>query len=119
MLHPFPPDRGPYDSPRRGFHHVRNSIYLAAKYNLSPLAAPLVIAQIVAEGFRHGYYGATVRGILAGLALVPHGLRQRFTDPRVRLSRAAQRTLRADSPTVDMSLARRLAFRIGIGPQRP
>jgi GT2 family glycosyltransferase len=114
MLHPFFPGRGPHDSPRRWFFHVRNSIYLAAKYNLSSLGTPLMLARIVKEGMRRRLYWPTLHGFASGLGMVPRGLALRFGDARVRLSAEARRTLRAGSPTRDMSLAQRLAFRAGL-----
>jgi GT2 family glycosyltransferase len=117
-LHSFSSNREPHESPRRWYFHVRHSIYLAAKYNLSPLGAPGVLGSIILEGLRRGLYASTARGIVSGVTMIPAGLKQRFGDARVRLTPRARRILRSGSPTADMSLPQRLAYRMGLRADR-
>lgn len=100
---------------KRYYFHIRNTIYMAAKYNFSAAASLFNVAVAVMRGLRSGYVKGTLEGLAYGLALVPKGLRQRWFDPRVRLSADARARIKATSPTRDMSLMQKIRHRIAPG----
>ena len=95
----------------RYYFHVRNTIYIAAKYNFSPLSGLLSIWIALQSGVKSGYVKGTLRGLLHGLLLVSKGLRQRWFDKRVRLTSEAKDRIKQTSPTRNMSLLQKFIYR--------
>lgn len=102
-------------SGKRYYFHIRNTIYMAAKYNFSPVSSTLNAGVAILRGLRSGYVKGTLQGILFGLALVPTGLRQRWFDRRVRMSAESRTRIKATSPTSTMSLTQKIRYRLAPG----
>ncbi len=96
----------------RYFYHVRNTIYLMTKFNFPIPGAVVTVVRVVLSGLRMGFWAATLRGVGAGLLLVPRALKLRVLDPRTRLSAAAKAKLRSMSETAGMTFGRRVAHRL-------
>ena len=97
---------------KRYYFHIRNTIYMASKFNFSAMSSILNATLAIIRGLRSGYIKGTLRGIGGGLMLIPKGLTQRWFDRRVRLSREARGRIKATSPTRDMSLTQKLSYRL-------
>ena len=87
-IHPF----GRGKTARRAYYDIRNTIYLAAKYNF-PLAHK-VTSVVTTMRIRKQFPMALLRGALAGLSLLPAAFRHNRTNPRARLSEETQRYVR-------------------------
>ncbi|MBD9388226.1 glycosyltransferase [Agrobacterium sp. AGB01] len=97
---------------RRYYFHVRNTIYMASKFNFSPVSSLMNATLAITRGLRSGYIKGTLQGVFAGIGLIPRGLKQRWFDSRVRLSRDARKNIKATSPTRDMSLVQKIRYRL-------
>jgi GT2 family glycosyltransferase len=89
VIHPF--GRGRTAS--RAYYDVRNTIYLAAKYNF-PIADKLA-SIVTSMRLRRSFPTAVLRGAAAGAVLLPAAIAKRLFDPRTRLSPQAQRYIRS------------------------
>jgi GT2 family glycosyltransferase len=88
VIHPF----GRGKTPTRAYYDMRNTIYLAAKYNF-PLSHKLTSVATTLR-IRKRFPLATLHGALAGASLLPAALWHRVTNPRTRLSAATKRGIR-------------------------
>jgi GT2 family glycosyltransferase len=85
VIHPF----GREQTPMRAFYDIRNTIYLAAKYNFP--VNHKVNSVITTLRMRRRFPWAILRGAAAGALLLPAALAHRWTNPRVWLSEETSR----------------------------
>jgi len=97
---------------RRYYFHIRNTIYMASKFNFPVTSSTLNAMVAIIRGLRSGYINGTLQGIGGGLKLLPKGLKQRWFDSRVRLSREAKDRIKATSPTRNMSFFQKVRYRL-------
>jgi GT2 family glycosyltransferase len=91
VIHPFGRGR----TPGRAYYDMRNTVYLAAKYNF-PISDKLG-GIVNSARIRRAFPFALLRGAAAGLTLLPAALWQHWSDPRTRLSPETKRFVRGKS----------------------
>ncbi|MBB3595713.1 GT2 family glycosyltransferase [Rhizobium sp. BK529] len=96
----------------RIYYHVRNVVYLAFKYNFKVSGAFLNVFLAVLVGVKRGFYLGTFKGLGAGLLLSAKGLRQRWSDSRVRLTDATKLAIRLSVPGGELPQSRRALMRL-------
>ena len=96
----------------RYFFHVRNMLYLAFKYNLSPTFGVFQLAIFVLSGIKDGRLLITIKAILSAIALLPAALRQRWFDLRCRLTKQGRSAIRAVNGSAGLSAKQRFFQRL-------
>lgn len=111
IRHKVSADRRVTWSGDRYYYHLRNRIYIAAKYNFSFFSSALDIAVVAARGLRAGYVKPVLRGLAGGAATIPAGLAFR-ASPGAALTEDTKRYIRAAVGAADLSFPQRVQRRL-------
>ena len=118
IRHKVSPERRVSWSGDRYYYNIRNKIYMGSKFNLNVLSTGLDVFMETLGGIKKGYWSGVVRGLAGGVALIPTGLKLRWSDPRVHLSPAAKQYVRAALGVGEMSFQARAARRLRFAVRR-
>lgn len=102
----------------RYYYNIRNKIYMASKFNLNIASNALDLFMEILSGIKKGYLRGVLRGIGGGIALIPTGLRLRWTDPKVHLSPRAKEYIRTALGVSGMSFQDRAVRRLRFALRR-
>ena len=102
----------------RYYYNIRNKIYMASKFNLNLASNALDLFMEVLTGLKKGYWRGVMRGVVGGIALVPTGLKLRWTDPRVHLTPKAKEYIRTVLGVSGMSFQDRAVRRLRFAVRR-